>query len=157
MEIKNDENNNLMIENKRLLKFLNEPTKKLKGKMPKIMQAFVEFYGLGKLEHIKEKFSNMIAVCDIKPSIYKMTVHNIEKNFNTIIENLFLEEIGQITDNDNDNFKKRISYFSYLDDFFLYFLDRNIELRKYAIIFLKQIGYNDICESNIEDILNNNT
>lgn len=157
MEIKNDENNNLMIENKRLLKFLNEPTKKLKGKMPKIMQAFVEFYGLGKLEHIKKKFSNMIAVCDIKPSIYKTTVHNIEKNFNTIIENLFLEEIGQITDNDNENFKKRISYFSYLDDFFLYFLDRNIELRKYAIIFLKQIGYNDICESNIEDILNNNT
>ena len=157
MEIKNNENNKLMIENKRLLKFLNNPTKNLKWKMPKIMQAFIEFYGLDKSEHIKEKFSNMIAVCDIKPNTYKTIVQEIEKNFNTIIENLFLEEIEQITDNDIENFKKRNSYFSsYLDDFFSYFSDRNIELRKYAIIFLKHIGYNDISESNIEDILNNN-
>ena len=150
MEIKNNENNKLMIENKRLLKFLNNPTKNLKGKMPEIMQAFIEFYGLDKSEHIKEKFSNMIAVCDIKPNTYKTIVQEIEKIFNTIIENLFLEEIEQITDNDIENFKKRNSYFSsYLDDFFSYFSDRNIELRKYAIIFLKHIGYNDISESNI--------
>lgn len=79
--------------NETLYKML-EPTKTIEQSLPKIIEAFVTFYGEENRAYIEEKFNNLIIVGYGLPDKLFSIIHQIKENENKKLIEYFFDKVG---------------------------------------------------------------
>ncbi|MBR6689949.1 MAG: hypothetical protein IKL65_01290 [Bacilli bacterium] len=143
---------------------LLEPTKTIEESMPRIIEAFVTFYGEENRAYIEEKFKNLVVVGYGLPERISGILYEIKKNKTNELKEKFFEKAG-IKEGERDNLESLLfssftlayptlmplnNYVAYLES---NKKDEDIKLiKERAVQFLKKINPN-VTEKNIDKLI----
>lgn len=136
------------------------PTETIKQAIPRLIEAFVMFYGESERENITKKFNNMIAFGYATPDDMLRTISNdLEKKSDELIQ-IFLSNLKNSPDK-QEEFKKTILggfELEYLNlhpiHSYILYLGGNKNVKRDALKFVQNF-FKDVNEENLDEYINN--